>query len=326
MVDPENQLVVSNPDGNPLLPPDGEIVAVPGCNDEGELVDVDGNELEELEKPISELDFLRPRSPLELFFVVPARRPYVGRRGAEVLGKALFWDMQVGSDGVQACATCHFHAGVDNRTRNQLNPNDKGGDHTLQLHDGTPNLDLQASDFPFHRLANPDIPGEPLLNPGNVIRDSNDVMSSMGVRFRKFRDVLIGPGAFGARFVGGVRPLLPDLALDDDELGSHPPVPGPAPGGAAQHTDDLRARRSTSTTSGMGAPDTTPTAAACSVRPIPSSTSSSTRGSWATWAAPCRGPATGTSGPSWPRRIPRSPSSRCASASPAWLRWRPGRR
>src|SRR5262249_45306273 len=32
------------------------------------------------------------------------------------LGKALFWDMQVGSDGVQACATCHFNAGADTRS------------------------------------------------------------------------------------------------------------------------------------------------------------------------------------------------------------------
>lgn len=39
------------------------------------------------------------------------------------LGKALFWDMQVGSDGVQACATCHFSAGADIRARNQISPN-----------------------------------------------------------------------------------------------------------------------------------------------------------------------------------------------------------
>src|SRR4029077_20557608 len=39
------------------------------------------------------------------------------------LGKALFWDMQVGSDGVQACATCHFNAGADIRTKNQISPN-----------------------------------------------------------------------------------------------------------------------------------------------------------------------------------------------------------
>ena len=30
--------------------------------------------------------------------------------------------MQVGSDGVQACASCHFHAGADNRSKNQVNP------------------------------------------------------------------------------------------------------------------------------------------------------------------------------------------------------------
>lgn len=37
------------------------------------------------------------------------------------LGKAFFWDTQAGSDG-QACASCHFHAGADNRVKNQLNP------------------------------------------------------------------------------------------------------------------------------------------------------------------------------------------------------------
>src|ERR1700731_839400 len=39
------------------------------------------------------------------------------------LGKALFWDMQVGSDGIQACATCHFSAGADIRDRDQISPN-----------------------------------------------------------------------------------------------------------------------------------------------------------------------------------------------------------
>src|SRR3954453_10698179 len=37
-----------------------------------------------------------------------------------LLGKALFWDMQVGSDGRTACASCHFHAGADHRLVNQL--------------------------------------------------------------------------------------------------------------------------------------------------------------------------------------------------------------
>src|SRR5262249_16961789 len=45
----------------------------------------------------------------------------VDRSALLILGKALFWDQQVGSDG-QACASCHFHAGADNRVINQLNP------------------------------------------------------------------------------------------------------------------------------------------------------------------------------------------------------------
>jgi cytochrome c peroxidase len=38
------------------------------------------------------------------------------------LGKALFWDMQTGSDGQMACASCHFQAGADNRTANTVHP------------------------------------------------------------------------------------------------------------------------------------------------------------------------------------------------------------
>ncbi len=34
------------------------------------------------------------------------------------LGKALFWDMSLGSDGDQACASCHFNAGADSRSKN----------------------------------------------------------------------------------------------------------------------------------------------------------------------------------------------------------------
>jgi len=134
----------------------------------------------------------------------------VDRVAAVRLGKALFWDMQVGSDGVQACASCHFHAGADNRTKNALNPGTNAGDNTLQVRGK--NLDVVASDFPFHKLRNPNTQGEPLLNPGNVLRDSNDVMSSMGVVFRQFVDIPApGPGAF----IPGTNPpvLKPDVGL-----------------------------------------------------------------------------------------------------------------
>lgn len=38
---------------------------------------------------------------------------------AVVLGKAIFWDMQIGSGGI-TCATCHHHAGADSRLNGQL--------------------------------------------------------------------------------------------------------------------------------------------------------------------------------------------------------------
>ena len=42
------------------------------------------------------------------------------------LGKALFWDMQAGSDQRTACATCHFQAGADPRRQSQLHPGSNG--------------------------------------------------------------------------------------------------------------------------------------------------------------------------------------------------------
>jgi len=130
------------------------------------------------------------------------------RREAAALGKALFWDMQVGSDGVQACASCHFHAGADNRTKNQTNPNHLGGDLSLQVHGGVQNADLVASDFPFQRSQ------DTSNDPGNGFGNVNDVASSMGVRFRQFIDVK-APGAassFTSCTTGPtcVRALLPD--------------------------------------------------------------------------------------------------------------------
>ncbi len=53
---------------------------------------------------------------------VPGLDDYVVDEDAAILlGKALFWDQQVGSDGM-ACASCHFHAGADNRVAHQLSP------------------------------------------------------------------------------------------------------------------------------------------------------------------------------------------------------------
>ncbi|HZV02869.1 MAG TPA: cytochrome-c peroxidase, partial [Planctomycetota bacterium] len=72
------------------------------------------------------------------------------RKAAVQLGKALFWDMQAGSDGIQACATCHFHAGADGRTRNQINPDTNGG-HRFADAGGRygPNHTLSKGEFPL---------------------------------------------------------------------------------------------------------------------------------------------------------------------------------
>jgi cytochrome c peroxidase len=97
---------------------------------------------------------------------------------ARALGKVLFWDMQVGSDGVQACASCHFRAGADPRSKNQVSP---GLRHVpvaeLTYSTGAgPNHQPVASDFPLTGLAIPGTRGA--LDP---TADSNNAVSSQGV-------------------------------------------------------------------------------------------------------------------------------------------------
>lgn len=99
---------------------------------------------------------------------------------AIALGKALFWDMQVGSDGVQACASCHFRAGADPRSKNQVSPGLKhvpSPDLAYSLVPG-PNSQLEPLDFPLTRLANPGVRGAL-----NLITDTNDAVASQGIHF-----------------------------------------------------------------------------------------------------------------------------------------------
>jgi Di-haem cytochrome c peroxidase len=159
------------------------------------------------------------------------------RLEAMVLGKSLFWDMQGGSDGVQSCGSCHAHAGADNRTKNQINPVGQHGisgpptNFNTNLADPAafdifpPNYDLQQKDFPFLKLTDPEIAGDPLCNPplvanvagisfpdgdppdnpkspstftvcdsANRTRDTDNVASSMGVHFGRFYDIPAGTG------------------------------------------------------------------------------------------------------------------------------------
>jgi cytochrome c peroxidase len=107
---------------------------------------------------------------------------------AIALGKSLFWDMQLGSDGIQSCASCHFHAGADNRSKNQINPGQfsSTGQNTTFETGGSPNYQLTAADYPFHKLADPN------NRSSMVVSDSNDVTGSQGVFKSKFVDVVPG--------------------------------------------------------------------------------------------------------------------------------------
>jgi len=109
----------------------------------------------------------------------------VNRQAALVLGKALFWDMQVGSDGMTTCASCHFHAGTDNRSVNTLSPAQlrvDGAEESLRstfgLH-GT-NARLNVRDFPFHRLTDPDD------RDSQVVSSSESILGSQGVTLENF--------------------------------------------------------------------------------------------------------------------------------------------
>ena len=132
----------------------------------------------------------------------------VNQEKAILLGKALFWDMQVGSDGLTACATCHWNAGADIRTANDLHPGAPGsafgpnggrrqallGRQAAAGFRGA-NTTLTAADFPFHLPTNPALPGdEPGFAVGNpIVRTTLEVAGSQGV-----------VGSAGAGFTPGV--------------------------------------------------------------------------------------------------------------------------
>ena len=103
------------------------------------------------------------------------------RQAAVALGKALFWDMQVGSDGVTACASCHFSSGMaDTRSINQLAP---GLNRVTK--DGLPNPDTT--------FANGKGPNAQLTTTDFPLFPANDVVSSQGVFNAVFHEVTNAP-------------------------------------------------------------------------------------------------------------------------------------
>lgn len=144
-----------------------------------------------------------PLAPVSLSKVpvpsVPGLENFIGKKTALLrLGKSLFWDQAAGSDG-QACASCHFHAGADNRVKNQLTPGllrasgpDKTFQPTASGGAGGPNYTLVKDDFPFHQFNNP-----------------NDRNS--GVKFTT-NDITSSQGTFGGNFIAvpGINELKDD--------------------------------------------------------------------------------------------------------------------
>ncbi|MCC7010275.1 MAG: cytochrome-c peroxidase [Acidobacteria bacterium] len=106
-----------------------------------------------------------------------------------VLGKALFWDVQISSDNRVACATCHFHAGADHRRQHQL---------STTKDPVTPNWTLGPGDFPF----------------STAFMAAGHRAGSAGMVARRFAGVSTGGGADAAADVDDrALPGAPGLAL-----------------------------------------------------------------------------------------------------------------
>jgi hypothetical protein len=125
-----------------------------------------------------------PAPPAALVNYATANGVTVQRAALQILGKALFWDQQAGSDG-NACASCHFAAGSDNRTLNTLNPGSRNTSAseasawgaTQSGGTGAPNYQLNAADFPFHKLADP---LETNYEKREILFDTDDPVGSIG--------------------------------------------------------------------------------------------------------------------------------------------------
>ena len=122
------------------------------------------------------------------------------KEAAVRLGKALFWDMQAGSDGVQACASCHFSAGADNRLTNQLHPGVALPQAALPAFEfGGLNYTQLPADFPFFQVSPVDgrlgldpLTGLPEDPDAVILRNFNEIGGSQGIRLADFLAINAG--------------------------------------------------------------------------------------------------------------------------------------
>jgi len=99
----------------------------------------------------------------------------VNRDWGILLGKALFWDMNLGSDGM-ACASCHFHAGADSRTRNQFSPGKAHLPASPTDANGFDPIDTRGPNLSNHQLKRSDFP----LYFNGTYADTYNVVASSG--------------------------------------------------------------------------------------------------------------------------------------------------
>ncbi len=149
------------PADSTLIPPNGTVVAVAAF--------VDGHASESIRlpetlrvdsrarSPVNEEDFFR--DPTDTTGVPGALRPYIGRRCGRNPGQGPV----LGHAGRQrrrpGLRLCHFHAGVDNRTKGQLNPN-ISWQAISPCRSSDPITDVVASRLSVPQAANPDVPSE----------------------------------------------------------------------------------------------------------------------------------------------------------------------
>ena len=134
-------------------------------------------------------------------------RPNLGQfvrvgKGRELaaLGKMLFWDQSIGSDG-QSCASCHYHAGSDRRSGGVVSPallrvldqrqgdirgyGDAGAAPAGNWNTAPPGGSVSIESFPHTK--NPgdlNLEGTGIVGPG--MGNSDNEVSSPGVTFRRF--------------------------------------------------------------------------------------------------------------------------------------------
>src|SRR5919199_1801453 len=123
-------------------------------------------------KKLGSLKTVTPPTPPNLSDFV------LDQSAAVALGKAFFWDQQMGGDGQTACATCHSQAGADVRTKNTISPGVLAG--TTNFFGKGPNYQLSLADYPLHHLIDADD------NQSVTLGDTEDVTGSQAVFFRPF--------------------------------------------------------------------------------------------------------------------------------------------